>query len=56
MRDRHSLTTVFECSQYEVKYYEELIEMLDYYKIPYIREVKSETMEREMAQQSKLKS
>lgn len=56
MRDRHSLTTVFECSQYEVKYYEELIEMLGYYKIPYIREVKSETMEREMSQQSKLKS
>ena len=56
MKDRHSLTTVFECSVHEVKYYDELIQMLDYYKIPYIREVKSETMEREMMQQTKYSS
>lgn len=51
MRDRHSLTTIFECSKYEPDYYVELVQMLNHYKIPYMREVKSETMEREIQQQ-----
>lgn len=50
MKDRHSKTTVFNCSQYEFEYYKQMIEMLDALNVPYIREVKSETMEEEIQQ------
>lgn len=47
-RDRHSETAIYECSVYNANYYFELVDILDQMNIPYIREVKADTMEREL--------
>lgn len=43
-KDRHSFTTIFDCSQLSVDAYEELIHFMDNKWISWVREVKQETM------------
>lgn len=52
-RDLHSKTTVFECTKYKPEYYYEFVQYLSECNIPFIREVKSDTMNRELEQQNK---
>jgi len=47
-KDDHSFTSISECSKYTYKDYVDLTNRLDSLNIPWIREVKSETMEREL--------
>lgn len=47
-RDRHSLTTIYECSVNTSDYYEAYADALDKAGILWVREVKQETMEREL--------
>lgn len=49
-KDRHSDTTLFECSVNEFSKYKALIELLESRNIPWVREVSSETMLREIEQ------
>lgn len=43
-KDRHSDTTVFDCSVHDVKSYQNIVKILDALDVPHIREVKEETM------------
>ena len=54
-KDSHSFTTIQECSQHSLEYYQQYINMLESYSIPWVREVKEETMEREWKQLEALK-
>lgn len=47
LKDRHSETTVFECSYKDVETYISYVNMLEGLNIPYVREVHEETMYRE---------
>lgn len=49
-RDRHSYNTIFECSVNTSDYYKAYAQTLDNAGIPWVREVKTETMERELTQ------
>jgi hypothetical protein len=53
-KDRHSKTTIFECAEFDKDYYLRLVEMLDKLNIPYLREVKEETMFVELEVQKRL--
>lgn len=52
-RDLHSKTTVFECTENQPEYYYDLVDSLTKEGISYIREIKSDTMYRELEQQNK---
>lgn len=54
-KDLHSKTTISECSVHDYYYYIALAKQLDIMNIPYIREVKADTMEVELAIQQKVK-
>ena len=43
-KDRHSETTIFECSLNGVEFYKRMIEYCNNYSVPFVREVKEETM------------
>lgn len=47
-KDRHSTTTISECSLYNKEYYEQLSDYMCGLKIPFVREVTESTMYREM--------
>ena len=47
-RDRHSLTTIYECSKNTADYYKAYAKSLDKAGIVWVREVKEETMLREL--------
>lgn len=49
-KDRHSFTTLLECSQNSLNDYINYINYLDRYNIPWVREIKEETIEREIEQ------
>lgn len=49
-KDRHSNTTLSECTHYDLEYYREFISYLNKQGIPYIREVSTDTRNREQAQ------
>lgn len=52
-KDRHSVTSVYDCSVYPSEYYFGLAALLEKLNIPYIREVKTETMMAELEVQAK---
>lgn len=55
LKDRHSSTTLFECSQFTIEQYFDFIEFLEENNIPWVREVDDETMKREQEQLLKWK-
>lgn len=46
-KDKHSFTTIYECSLHDALFYKSYADALDRLDIPWVREVKQETMERE---------